>query len=312
MNILNIKHLVYFKELARTEHMSQAAENLGISEPSLSYAIKKLEVELGVPLFEPDGRNIKLTHLGGLYLKYITASINSLNHGNDLIKQLMNPNKGYVKLGFTYTLGQSLVPELIKQFSIQENNREISFELNQSFTAQLLRDLYDEKYDVILSSDVTQFGDQDPHKIFNFTPIVEQEIKLAVPFDHPLAQEAEVRMADIGDQPLIMYSKNSGLRPLINQILERADIQPNIKFEMVDDHSIVGFVRQGLGIALVPNLPQLNQEFVKLKPIVDNPVNHELFLVTKQSQFITPSVSRFQEFVKSYCWQHYTNKDRLI
>ncbi|MCG0899848.1 LysR family transcriptional regulator [Lactiplantibacillus plantarum] len=54
--------------------MAKAAENLGISQPSLSYAIKKLESELGVPLFEPDGRNIRLTPIGSVYLKYITAS----------------------------------------------------------------------------------------------------------------------------------------------------------------------------------------------------------------------------------------------
>ena len=65
---MNLRHLVFFKELARTQHMAKAAENLGISQPSLSYAIKKLEHELGVPLFEADGRNINLTSIVGVYL----------------------------------------------------------------------------------------------------------------------------------------------------------------------------------------------------------------------------------------------------
>lgn len=101
---MNLRHLMFFRELAHTQHMAQAAENLGISQPSLSYAIKKLEMELNVPLFEPDGRNIKLTPLGKIYLEYINESLNSLNHGNLLIKQLTNPDEGHVNLGFTYTL----------------------------------------------------------------------------------------------------------------------------------------------------------------------------------------------------------------
>ncbi len=68
---MNLHHLQFFQELARTQHMSKAAENLGISQPSLSYAINKLEQELGVPLVEPDGRNIKLTAFGKTYLNYI-------------------------------------------------------------------------------------------------------------------------------------------------------------------------------------------------------------------------------------------------
>ncbi len=73
--LMNLRHLVFFKELARTQYMAKAAENLGISQPSLSYAIKKLEHELGVPLFEADGQNIKLTSIGGVYLKYVTATL---------------------------------------------------------------------------------------------------------------------------------------------------------------------------------------------------------------------------------------------
>ena len=61
---MNLRHLVFFQELAKTQHMAIAAEHLGISQPSLSYAINGLESELGVPLFEHEGRNIKLTRFG--------------------------------------------------------------------------------------------------------------------------------------------------------------------------------------------------------------------------------------------------------
>lgn len=67
---MNLRHLEFFVELAHTEHMAKAAENLGITQPSLSYAISSIEKELGVPLFEKDGRNIKLSKYGEIYLRY--------------------------------------------------------------------------------------------------------------------------------------------------------------------------------------------------------------------------------------------------
>lgn len=78
---MNIRHLRFFVELAKTEHMAKAAEKLGISQPSLSYAISSIEEELGVPLFEKEGRNIRLTNYGKIYLEYVKSGLSlSLIH----------------------------------------------------------------------------------------------------------------------------------------------------------------------------------------------------------------------------------------
>jgi len=309
---MNLRHLIFFKELARTQHMSQAAENLGISQPSLSYAIKKLEDELGVPLFEPDGRNIKLTQLGDLYLKYVTACLNDLSQGNDLISQLMDPNQGHVNFGFTYTMGQQLVPELVTNFKGQTNNHEITFTMGQSNSGHLLQDLDDEKYDVVIASHVAKLGEQDTENRFEFIPIVQQEIMGAVPADSDLARKDQLTVADLAAYPMIIFSKNSGLRPLIDQILQTAKVDPQILYEVEEDHTMAGFVQYGLGVALMPYLPLLDQSHIRLRHLADNQLNHQMYMVVKQNRFMTPSVHRFVEFVRSYCWQHYTNAGKMI
>lgn len=309
---MNLRHLVFFRELARTQHMARAAENLGISQPSLSYAIKKLEAELGVPLFEPDGRNIRLTPLGKIYLTYINDSLRKLHDGNTLIKELINPNEGHVSLGFTYTLGQRLVPELLTAFKQASENQKISFSLGQSYSAQLLQGLIDEKYDIVLSSYVSKLGDQDTTHLFKFYPIVRQEIKLAVPVNHPLAKKKHVVLADLENYPMIIFSQNSGLRPLIDKILAQKQVKPKITYQIEEDHTIAGFVKYGLGIALIPNLPQLDTRKVTLKTLADNHLEHELFLVIKQDHFLTPSVQRFEKFTRDYCRMHFTDKNLSI
>ncbi|MCC3162858.1 MULTISPECIES: LysR family transcriptional regulator [Lactiplantibacillus] len=309
---MNLRHLIFFKELARTQHMAKAAENLGISQPSLSYAIKKLEHELGVPLFEADGRNIKLTSIGGVYLKYVTATLNDLSQGNELVKQLMDPDTGHVKLGFTYTLGQQLVPELMSNFKSQPRNQAITFELGQGNSQRLLQGLADEQYDIVLASNVRKLGDQFTAHLFDFIPLVQQEIVAVMPNDHPLAKSDSLHVADLAAYPMIQFSKNSGLRPLIDQILAAAHVQPKVAYEVEEDHTMAGFVRYKLGVALMPYLPLLNPSQVCIKHLVDQPLNHQIYLIVRRSGFVTPAVHRFQEFARSYCWQHYTDEDRLI
>lgn len=309
---MNLRHLIFFRELAHTQHMAQAAENLGISQPSLSYAIKKLEAELNVPLFEPDGRNIKLTPLGKTYLKYINESLNSLNNGNQLIKQLINPDEGHVSLGFTYTLGQRLVPELLSNFKKDHNNQKIAFTLGQNNSSALLTDLNDEQYDIVFSSHVDQIGDQDADSIFDYQPLVTQEIVLAVPANHPLAIKKHIVLKDLTEYPMIIFSQSSGLRPLIDQILKQAPGKPQITYQVEEDHTIAGFVEYGLGIALIPNLSQLDSEKLVLRHVEDNPLKHQLYMAVKKDHFLTPSVQRFKKFVLSYCEQNFSGKNQSI
>lgn len=309
---MNLRHLMFFRELAHTQHMAQAAENLGISQPSLSYAIKKLEMELNVPLFEPDGRNIKLTPLGKIYLEYINESLNSLNHGNLLIKQLTNPDEGHVNLGFTYTLGQRLVPEILNNFKKVKNNQNISFTLGQSNSASLLRDLYDEKYDIVFSSHIDQIGDQSADSIFAYQKLVEQEIVLAVPTNHPLATQKHILLKDLTQYPMIIFSQSSGLRPLIDKILKQAPGKPKIAYQVEEDHTIAGFVEYGLGIALIPNLTQLNNKKIILRHVEDNLLKHQLYISVKRDHFITPSVQRFKKFTSTYSQNNFINKGKYI
>lgn len=309
---MNLNHLEYFKVLAETQHMSKAAEKLGISQPSLSYAIKKLENELQIPLFEPDGRNIKLTSLGKKYYEYVSDSLKSLDFGNKLIEQLKNPNTGHINLGFTYTLGQKLVPEIMTSFLNAPGNSGVSFSLNQDNSYNLLESLYHDELDMILASKVELRIARHSDEIFDFIPLVQQEIKLAVPKGHPLSVKKSISLNDLDGENLITFSKRSGLNSLIKKIIGQTEATPIIKYELEEDHSIIGFVEHNLGIALVPNLPQLKQDKMTLRSIEDNQLEHNLYLIINRNHFLPPSVHRFQNFALKYCLKNYINKNKML
>lgn len=309
---MNLKHLVYFRELAHTQHMSKAAENLGISQPTLSYSIDNLEKQLGVPLFEHEGRNIRLSSFGKIYLKFVSSGLDEIERGNAILKQLLNVNQGIIKMGFTDTLGQHLIPELVASFKKKDETRDITFELFQGTTSELLDGLIKEKYDFVLSSKLPEVGNLSSKSKLDFLPIIKQEIMLAVPKNHPLAKYDAVEVKQISDYPFIAFSKNSTFRPLIDQILKNADVTPNTKFEIEEDHTMMGFVEFNQGIALIPNMAQVDNSKVKLIHLTDNDLEQKLYMVIKDNRFLPPSVSRFQNFLARYCKENYKNKHRLL
>lgn len=309
---MNIKHLVYFRELAHTQHMSQAAKNLGISQPTLSYSIDILEKKLGVPLFEHEGRNIKLSHFGEIYLKFITRGLDEIERGDAILEQLLNSNSGNIRMGFTYSLGQELVPALISSFKKRSDTTNISFDLYQGDTELLLENLLKEKYDFVLSSKVSELNQASVKGKLNFLPVLDQEIMLAVPKNHPLAKYDQVDVSEIANYPMIAFSKKNDFSKVVDQIIENSQITPDIKYKVEDDQTLIGFVEYEHGIALVPNLPQLDQSKVKLLHLKNNSVTRKIYMGLKNNRFLTPSVSRFQNFLTDFCKQNYKNKDLLL
>ena len=113
---MNLNYLRYFRVLAKMEHYTKAAEELAITQPSLSHAMSTLEKELGTYLFEKDGRNIKLTKYGKIYYEYVEKALGELEEGEKRIKELIGIGPGSVELGYIFTLGPEFVPKLVNGF----------------------------------------------------------------------------------------------------------------------------------------------------------------------------------------------------
>ena len=112
---MNLLHLRYFVELAHTQHYTHAAEQLCITQPSLSHAIAQMEGELGVPLFEKRGRNVALTHFGEQFLTCAQQTLATLDDGVDALRRV-GRGEGVIRLGLLRTLGVDFVPDLASRF----------------------------------------------------------------------------------------------------------------------------------------------------------------------------------------------------
>lgn len=293
---MNLKQLQYFLKLCETQHYRKAAAALYITEPSLHRAIRELEKELGIQLFEKRGRNIYLNKYGHMFQPYAQRSLRELTRGVQVMKAYTRPDEGVITLGFIYTLGYTLVPEMITQFQSIPGNERISFDFKQGTTGGLLQALKEEKLDLALCSATDQETD------IAFYPLVEEELVLIVPKGHPLSNRGSVSLKEIEAYPLVAFGPSSGLSSFIAHILENADSHPQVICCVEEDNAMAGFVAAGYGVAIIPNFYTLPTFNVDRIPIADPFERRYLSLAIYKQAGLLPVVEKFRNFLLSR-WQ---------
>ena len=291
---MNLNHLSYFRVLARLEHYTQAAEELSITQPSLSHAMATLEKDLGTYLFEKQGRNIKLTKYGKIYYEYVDRALNELEKGEKKLRELTNVSTGTIELGYIYTLGPRFIPQLIKSFTEIDNNKDIKFLFGQGTTKSLIEGLKQEKFDMVFCSKLESEPDID------FIPIANEELVVIVANEHPLAKKESIDLREIDGYPFIGFSEKSGIRPIIEELFKKADIKPNIICEVEEDNSVAGLVEIDYGIAVMPRISSLKHYNVKVLPITNPKHERYIYLATLKNRYLTPSVNLFKKYILEY------------
>ena len=288
---MNLNHLHYFEVLAQTEHYTQAANQLNITQPSLSHAIAALEKELGIYLFEKQGRNIKLTKYGKLFYDYVHKGLHEISMGEKRIKEMSSANSGWIDLAFIYTLGSHYVPKLIHDFLGVHENRDIKFSLKQGNTTEILQGLKDEKYDIAFCS----FVENQPD--INFLPIAQEELVVIVSKSHPLALRDEIDLIQIQNEKVVYYDSQSGIRPLIDSLFKQIHVQPDVICEVEEDSAVLGLVDINYGVAVVPDIPMINNFNLKKLRIVNPPHERYIYLATVKNRYLPPAVHTFCNFI---------------
>ena len=257
---MNLFYLRYFVTLAHVKHYTKAAQQLCITQPSLSHAIAQMEKELGVPLFEKSGRNTLLTPFGREFLACAEHTLSTLDDGIASLQRSAR-GSGLIRLGFVRPLGIHFVPRLAAEFLQAYPENDIHFTFHTGITRQLLDDLQQQKVDLLFCS-----KPQDDLKL-TAVPVQKQELVVIVPQNHPLAVNTGVRLADTASYPHIYFTQTSGIRSVIDDMFLRENAVPNIVTETEEDEVIAGLVAEGFCIAVVPYMDLLQKLPVKILSI---------------------------------------------
>lgn len=287
---MNLDHLRYFVRLAEVRHYTRAAEQLGISQPSLSHAINQIEAELGVPLFEKSGRNTTLTRFGEEFLECAEHSLSILDAGIETL-QRYGRGEGVVRLGFLRTLGINYIPQLTSDFLKADPDCNVQFSFHSGLSSELLEDLIQRKYDFVFCSE------PDPALGLNAVAVDSQELVVIVPKDHPLAERENISLAETLPYPAVCFAEGSGLRKIVDRMYDAVGGKPASVVETEEDEVIAGLVSSGFGTAVVPYMDMLEKLEVSVLKITDPPYSRNFFMVQNDAAFLTSAAQSFRSFV---------------
>lgn len=299
---MELQQLKYFQTMARLQHYTQAARALYISQSSLSRSIARLEAELGAPLFDQQGRNVKLNNFGQTFLRRVEAALKELEEGQREIKDQLGPESGVVTLAFLPSVGVSLMPRLLSLFKAQYPA--VNFQLFQNSVTVMLNKLEAGEVDLCIASPFSCRSE------IKWATLLTEELFLAVPPNHRLALRSSVRLSEVADESFISMKPGYGMRDIADNLCQQAGFKPNITFEGEEISTVRGLVGAGLGVALVPALEWANsigrygKNGDNLEPIrlsVEAPIcQRDLSLAWVEKRFMPASTHLFRQFLLAY------------
>lgn len=257
---MELLQLQYFLLLAKEQHVTRTAELLHISQPSLSATIKKLEEELGAPLFVRKGRNIVLSPYGEAFKTYVENAFLSLENGKQVITRMKNAEDSILNLGL---LSPYVWNELLLHFSdlypeITINRRSIE---DQRFWDGIVEG----EIDFYLGG-LNQVDGLDTTRL-QYTVLYEDNMVLLVHENHRLAQQKEIDLRQCREESFINLSEESNLQQFINHMFRQAGFSPKVVMTCdytlrdqmaADGHGVSITTRQGAqksGVAGVVAIP---------------------------------------------------------
>ncbi|MGA9871718.1 MAG: LysR family transcriptional regulator [Rhodococcus sp. (in: high G+C Gram-positive bacteria)] len=261
--------------VAETEHMTKAAHLLDVPQPTVSRQIARASAVLGVDVIERHGRGITLSAAGRILVPYLQRAVAELEAGLDAMSEHDARTRGRISVSFQNTLGEDIVPALIKKF--RNEYPAVTFELDQGARARCLDRLDDGHADLAFVALSTEHTDANSFQLYD------ERLVLVVPADHRLAGARSVDLADTAEESYIAMGHGFGMRSICDELWAGAGVTPDIAFEGQDTHTLRGLVGAGLGVSILPRLRGHGPETIEVR-IADRGARRRIGMVWAQRQ----------------------------
>ena len=249
---MTLTELKYIVAVAREKHFGRAADACYVSQPTLSVAIKKLEEELDVKIFERSAGEVAVTPLGEQIVRQAQSVLEQAAEIKEIAKRGKDPLSGMLTLGVIYTIGPYLLPELVRN-SIQRTPQ-MPLMLQENFTTKLLEMLRTGEIDCAI------VAEPFPDTGLATAPLYDEPFMAAVPSTHPLAKQDSVTTTELKNETMLLLGAGHCFRDHVLEVCpEFARYASNAEgirrtFEGSSLETIKHMVAAGMGVTLVPRL----------------------------------------------------------
>ncbi|WP_031096686.1 LysR family transcriptional regulator [Streptomyces sp. NRRL S-15] len=263
--------LAYFEAVARHEHVTRAAHELGVPQSTLSRAMVRLEQDLGVALFARRGRTVSLTPAGRTFLGSAERALAEVERAADSVRADADPAAGRVAFGFLHTMGSETVPALIRAF--RADHPRVRFQLVQNYGEAMIERLRAGGLDLCLTSPVPDAPDLVACILY--TSVYKRQ-----------------------DETFVTLEPGYGLRRITDDLCAEAGFTPRVAFEGEEAETLRGLVAAGLGVALLPP-PAVARPGVVELTVTAPRAAREIGVAWLDGHPDTPPVAAFKRFLLS-------------
>ncbi|GCE29764.1 LysR family transcriptional regulator [Dictyobacter alpinus] len=271
--------------------MTRAAQELYIAQPSFSQTIGRLEEELGVPLFDRQGRQIRINQFGKAFLEHVEHIFAELEDGQRKVRDMAGLDQGQVSLMVT---ALRLMPDILNKFLAL--HPAVSFHLSHGSMLQMQHQLEHGNIDLCISAlPIVTAG-------IYWQPLLTEEIFLVVPPGHRLAGRGIVFLLDVAEEVFVSVPVGDGLRDLMDSLCRQAGFTPRVLYEGNEPAAIYDLVEAGLGLAFAPTIAWTQAgESGETWLHITNPCCHRtLGLAWHEERYLSKAARSFRQFIIAY------------
>ncbi|MEV0648941.1 LysR family transcriptional regulator [Phytomonospora sp. NPDC050363] len=290
---MDLHSLRQFVVVARLEHLSRAAEELRVAQPSLSRTIARLEAELGTPLFDRAGR-LRLNDAGRVFRRHVERSLGELDAGRRAVAEAVGEGFGSVRLASETFL--TLTGPLTE---FKRAHPSVEVVLHQMAAGEMGRALRAQDVDLCVASQPIH-GDG-----LDVVRLLEEPVWLAVPYGHPLAERASVTVGELAGHGFITGRRGHWLRALLDRLFAEHGLAPRIVCEGDEPGAVADLIRAGLGVGLVPGFARRGAPPAPVAWVaVDHPeCRRTLTLVWGTGNHLTRAARLMRETIRGWRWE---------
>ncbi|MFH8572433.1 LysR family transcriptional regulator [Streptomyces sp. NPDC017993] len=283
MDLLSLR---YFQAVARHQHISRAAEELRVAQPSVSRSIIRLESELGIPLFDRQGRRIRLNEHGAAFLRRVERTLAELDDARREMADAAGPGPGRIAVA-----AETLLQLAGVLAAFRAHRPGVSVRLFQAPVTSMRRHLRSAEVDFALASQPLAGPE------LCSVELAREEVLLAVPPGHPLAGRESVAVAELAGEEFVSTRPGHWQRTLLDQLFAREGLTPRVVCEGDEAAATPELIGAGLGIGLMPSVAR--RALGERSPVawlrLDAADCHRtLTLVWRQDAYLSPAAMDFR------------------
>ena len=281
-----------FVSVFQKNSITKAAQELHLTQPSVSLAVRELEDYYGIRLFDRIGRHIAPTECGKEFYEY---AVHIVSLFNEMEKKMRNWDTfGTLRIGASITIGTHILPVLIRRY--QEQFPDLTVEAKVSKSASVEDELIHSGIDLGL------IETQPSHPDLRAVPFMTDSMCVITAPDHPLASAKSVSLTELSRFPFLMREKGSAGRELLDAAFSLQQITVSPRWESTSTQALVKAVAEGLGVSVLPYLlvkKDIEEGTVRQIPL-DQPIRRNLNVIYHKSKFLTDNMRAFVDLCKKY------------